>query len=324
MKTIYTGEKPKQEIADVFCSTIEELIKSDEKVMYIDADLMGSMKTKRLWKEYPSNVINTGIQEANMIGVAAGYYLLGLKPYVHTFAPFASRRVFDQIFLSVGYAHKSIRIIASDAGIMATYNGGTHMCFEDIALMRAIPGACVIDVSDAQMFRWFLRSTKDRQGVIYLRTPRRDLPDIYTNEERFEEGKGKVLREGEDITIVACGIMVATALQAAQKLALEGISSRVIDIITIKPIDKELLVQSAKETGAVLTLENHNVIGGLGSAVAELLSEAYPVPVVKVGVTDCYGQVGSEHYLREQYGLTVEASIEKAKHLVLKKEKMRG
>lgn len=318
-ETVFVGEKPKLEISDVFCATMEKLILEDPKVVYVDADLMGSMKSKLLWEKYPKNVFNTGIQEANMVGVAAGLYLTGMKPYIHSFAPFASRRVFDQVFLSVGYAHKSVRIIGSDVGIMATYNGGTHMCFEDTAMMRTVPDACVIDVSDAQMFDAFLQLTKDRPGVTYFRTPRRDLPDIYPKGTVFAEGKGKLLSEGRDVTLVASGIMVATALETQKVLADEGIFAQVIDIITVKPLDSDLLLESAKKTGAIVTAENHNILGGLGAAVCELVCEEYPVPVVRVGVKDSYGQVGCEAFLREQYHLTVVDMVKAAKQAIQKK-----
>lgn len=317
---IYTGEVLGMQPFEAFSQTMEELILSDPKVCYIDADLMGSLKTSDLWKKYPKNVRNTGIQEANMVGVAAGLYLTGMKPYIHSFTPFASRRVFDQVFLSVGYGGKSVRIIGSDAGIMATYNGGTHMCFEDVAMMRTIPGACVVDITDATMFSSFLKATKDRPGVTYLRTARRGVPNVYAPDTVFTEGQGKVLCEGTDVTIVACGILVGTAITAAQALAKEGISARVVDIVTIKPLDRELLLRCAKETGAIVTAENHNVIGGLGSAVAEYLSEESPVPVLKVGVQDRFGQVGGEQFLREQYGLTAENIMGKVRLAISKKQ----
>lgn len=317
---IYDGGKPKYEIHDVFTLTMEELIKEDSDVMYIDADIMGSMKSRRLWIEYPENVVNTGIQEANMVGVAAGYNLIGLKPYIHSFTPFISRRVFDQVFLSVGYAKKSVRMIGSDAGIAATYNGGTHMCFEDVALFRTIPEACIVDISDAQMLRSFLHSTKDRQGVTYIRTPRRDLPDIYPEGTEFEEGKAKILKEGDDATIIASGIMVGTAIEASQILEKEGINARVVDIVTIKPLDKELVLKCAEDTGLIVSAENHNVIGGLGAAIAEYLSETKMVPVMKIGIQDQYGQVGSLPYLRQAYNLTAEAIVKKVKKGMLIRE----
>lgn len=319
MELRYTGGKPELEVFQVFNKTMRALIEEDPKVVYLDADLMGSLKTADLWHDFPNNVFNTGIQEANMVGVACGMYLNGMKPYVHSFAPFASRRVFDQVFLSVGYGKKSIRVIGSDAGIMATHNGGTHMCFEDVAMMRSVPDACVVDVSDPTMCGAFLRLTKDRPGLTYIRTPRRDLPDIYLPDMQFEIGKGKVLREGRDVTLIGSGIMVATCLQAAQQLAEQGIDARVVDIVTIKPLDKELVRSCAQETGAIVTAENANIIGGLGSAVAEYLSEVQPTPVLRVGIRDEYGCVGMESYLREAYGLTPETISEQAKKAIMMK-----
>lgn len=323
MKIRYTGQKAEKEVFQVFNETMRHLIEQDARVVYLDADLMGSLKTQELWRRYPGNVLNTGIQEANMVGVACGLYLNGFKPYVHSFSPFASRRVFDQVFLSVGYGRKSVRVIGSDAGIMATHNGGTHMCFEDVAMMRTVPGACVVDVSDPVMCGAFLKMTKERPGLTYIRMPRRDLPDIYPPETDFAEGRGILLREGSDITLVGCGIMVATCLQAAELLAAEGIESRVIDIVTVKPLDEELLLDSAEKTGAVVTAENASVMGGLGSAVAECLSSAHPVPVLKVGIQDSYGRVGTEPFLRETYGLTPESVALRSREALELKETMK-
>lgn len=312
MNLIYDGKSIYKEIHQIFSETMEELFLENDKVIYLDADLMGSLKTKELWEKYPQNVFNCGIQEANMVGVASGLYLAGYKPYIHSFSPFATRRVFDQIFLSVAYAKKAVHIIGSDAGICATYNGGTHMCFEDVALIRSVPGSCIVDVSDATMFRYLLKQTKNRDGVTYFRTARRGLVDIYDPEETFEVGKGKVLKAGKDLTIIASGIMVATALEAARVLETRGIDAKVIDIITIKPLDKKLILDAAKETGAIITVENHNVIGGLGSAVSEFLSETYPVLVKKIGVDDQFGQVGCDSFLRKQYGLGIDNIVEES------------
>lgn len=299
----YDGQVPKKEIMQVYNETMEELFLQDESVVYLDADLMGSLKTSALWKKYPKHVFNTGIQEANMVGVACGMYLAGLKPYIHSFSPFASRRVFDQIFISAAYAKKSLKVIGSDAGIAATYNGGTHMCFEDIALYRAIPRACIVDVSDGCMFAYLLKALKDYQGVVYFRTARRGVKDIYKDTEAFEVGKGKILKEGTEATIIASGLQVAQAIEAANILEKEGITVRVIDPITVKPLDEELIIESAKKTGLIITSENHNVCGGLGDAVAAITAEHYPIPVLKNGVKDVFGQVGNECYLREQYHL---------------------
>ena len=317
MKLRYTGAAPEAEITQIFAPAMEELFRSDSKVIYLDADLMSSLKTQGLWKKCPDRVFNCGIQEANMVGVAAGLYLAGYKPYIHSFAPFITRRVFDQVFLSIGYGHKSVRLIGSDAGIMATDNGGTHMCFEDIAMMRTIPSACIVDVTDAVSFQELLRLTKDWDGPVYFRTGRRNVPDIYEKHTPFMIGEGKILTDGSDVTIIASGIMVATALQAKEILRGEGIAARVVDPITIKPLDEELILKCAGETGAIVTAENHSVHGGLGGAVAELTAEQHPVPVFRVGVRDLFGQVGPEAYLREQYQLRAKDIVEKA-HMAMR------
>ncbi|CDE88536.1 TPA: transketolase [Candidatus Gastranaerophilales bacterium HUM_20] len=311
-KTRYTGQAPEKEIIQTFNETMSELFEEDTNVVYLDADLMGSLKTHELWEKYPKNVFNCGIQEANMAGVAAGLYLNGFKPYIHSFSPFASRRIFDQLFLSVGYAKKSVRVIGSDAGIMATNNGGTHMCFEDVAMMRTVPNACVLEATDSVMFRAFLKQTKDREGLTYIRTARRGLKDIYMPDEKFEEGKGKILKEGHDITIIASGIMVATAIEASKILEQQGISAKVVDIITIKPIDEELVKKCAKTTKAIMVAENANVIGGLGSAVCDVLAEKPLVPIFKIGIQDQYGCVGNEQFLREKYEMSAENIVKYA------------
>lgn len=316
MKLRYTGAKAEKEVFEIIGETFQELFHEDPKVVYIDADLMGSLKTQNLWKEFPNNVFNTGIQEANMIGLACGMYLNGFKPYVHTFSPFATRRVFDQLAVSVAYAHKSIRVIGSDAGIMATHNGGTHMCFEDVAMVRSLPEACIVDVSDPLMCKEFMKMTKDRVGLTYIRTPRRDLKDIYEPSTQFEIGKAKVLVEGTDATLIASGIMVATCLEAAKVLAQNGISVRVVDIITIKPLDKDLVIESAQKTKNIVSVENANIVGGLGSAVCECLAENYPVKVIRIGIEDQFGCVGEEAFLREKYGLTVNNIVNKVKQMV--------
>lgn len=310
---IYSGDAPKKEIFQIFSDEMEKMIIEDPEVAYIDADLMASMRSKDLWKKYPNNVFNTGIQEANMIGVSAGMYLYGRKVYAHSFAPFATRRCFDQIFESIGYGRKSLRIIGSEPGICATDNGGTHMTFEDIALVRTIPDSTVIDISDGTMFAKMLHLTKDMSGVIYIRTPRRGLCDIYSEDEKFDIGKGKLVAEGSDCTIIASGIMVSTAIKVRKILADENINVEVIDPITIKPLDRQLILDSVMKTKKVVTLENHSIVGGLGGAVCELLAEEYPVKVKRIGIDEQYGQVGNETYLREVYGLSAEIVAEKVK-----------
>lgn len=316
-KIIYNGEKEKVAMKDIFASTLAELFEMDPEVVYLDADLMNSMGTTGLRKKNPERAIDCGVQEANMVGVAAGMSAIGKKPYVHTFGPFASRRCYDQMFMSVGYAKNNVRIIGSDPGVTAAFNGGTHMPFEDVAMYRAVPGAAIIDVVDSVQLRDVLISTKDRQGVTYIRTPRKNCVAVYDAASTFEIGKAQLLRDGTDVTIIAAGIMVAEALKAAAALQDEGISAQVIDIVSIKPLDEETVIASAKKTGAVVTAENSNVIGGLGGAVAECLSKYAPTKMRCVGVEDRFGQVGSENFLREEYELTPE-KIVKMVHEVLK------
>lgn len=319
MKLKYDGQPPKKEINEQFSDWLKELLEMDPKIVYLDADLMGCLKVKELWRQEPKRIFNCGIQEANMVGTAAGLFLAGYNPYIHSFTPFITRRVYDQVFVSVAYGDKSVHLIGTDAGILASANGGTHMCFEDVALIRVIPGACIVDVTDAAMFHQMLIRTKDWPGVTYFRTPRRGAPDIYYEDTDFKIGKGILLTEGNDVTIIASGIMVATALEAQKKLEAEGISAQIVDPITIKPLDEELILHSAAKTRAVVTAENHNVIGGVGSAVADLLSEKLPTPMEKVGIQDRFGQTGTVDYLRKQYGLTVENLIEQV-HNVLKRK----
>lgn len=255
-----------------------------------------------------------------MIGVAAGLSAGGKKPYCHTFGPFASRRCYDQLFLSVAYAGNSVRVIGSDPGVTAAYNGGTHMPFEDMALLRAIPGSTVIDITDAAMLEFVLRTTKDRQGLTYIRTSRKSFPAVYSADHPFEIGKGEVLRQGGDITIIACGLMVGEAMKAAEQLAGQGVDAHVVDMYTVKPLDAALVEKCAKETGAILTTENHNVIGGLGDAVgAAVLASGIPCKVHKHGVNDVFGSVGTQPDLQEHYGLTAAKIAEVAKALLARK-----
>jgi len=312
----YNGEYEKVLLRDVFAGTIEKLFKLDDQVVYLDADLMNAFSTLHLSKEYPERAIDCGVQEANMIGIAAGMSAAGKKPYVHTFASFAGRRCFDQVFLSVGYAKNSVRIIGSDAGVTAAYNGGTHMPFEDVALYRTIPGAAIFDIVDSVQLENVLINTKDRSGVTYIRTIRKKAVGVYGPGSEFEIGKANVLRDGKDVVIIACGIMVAEALKAAQILEEQGISAAVIDIVTIKPIDEETVLEYAKKTGAVVTAENANIIGGLGSAVAEVLGRKLPTRMGFVGVNDLFGEVGEEEYLRERFELTAEKIIKVVKDTV--------
>lgn len=320
-KVIYDGTPEEKDHKNVFGGTIEALAAEDAKVIYLDADLMNSAGTYKFWQAHPDQAINCGISEANMMGTAAGLSAVGRIPYVHTFGPFASRRCYDQVFLSIGYAGNSVRIYGSDPGVTAAFNGGTHMPFEDMALMRAIPDAAVFDLADGVQFEWLLREVKQRKGVTYMRSTRKRYKKIYEPGSTFEIGKGNLIREGTDLTIIACGLMVSEAMACAEALAQEGLSIRVIDMFCVKPLDKELVWQAAAETGAIVTAENHNVIGGLGDAVAAALLERQGVPFAKHGVQDRFGQVGPQDYLQEQYGLTAEALKKTVREVYARKQK---
>lgn len=304
------------EMRQMYANTLLELAKANPNVIGLEADLMSAISTNKIIKEIPEQIINTGIMEANMMGVAAGLSLTGRIPYVHTFGQFATRRTFDQLFISGGYAKTNIKILGSDAGVTAEHNGGTHMAFEDLGLVRLIPGAHVYEVSDSTMLRYLLRKIEKEHGIHYIRTIRKNAVKLYPENEVFEAGKGKVLREGGDVTIIASGIMVTESLKAADLLQEQGIEATVIDMFSIKPIDKDLIVKYAEKTKAVVTAENHNVIGGLGSAVAEVLSEYCPTRMRRIGVKEQFGQVGKLEYLKQFYKLTAKDIVSAAEEVV--------
>ncbi|WP_078543690.1 transketolase family protein [Litchfieldia alkalitelluris] len=301
------------EMRQMYASTILALAKKNPEVIALEADLMSAISTNKIIKEIPEQIINCGIMEANMMGVAAGLSITGKIPYIHTFAQFATRRAFDQLFVSGAYARCNLKIVGSDSGVTAEHNGGTHMAFEDLGLVRLIPGATVFEASDSTMLGYLLRSIEKERGIHYIRTVRKKAMKLYHEGETFEAGKGKVLREGNDVTLIASGIMVAESLAAAELLEKEGISAAVIDMFTIKPIDQELVVKYAEKTGLVITAENHNVIGGLGSAVAEVLGEHCPTPMYRIGVREQFGQVGVTEYLKKFYKLRASDIVEVVK-----------
>ena len=314
-----TLETEKQAMRDVYCQTMIDLANQNDRIVVMDADLMNSVGTVPFGEAHPERTVNCGIQEANMIGVAAGMSAVGMVPYCHTFGCFATRRCLDQIFVSAAFAKANIRIIGSDPGITAAMNGATHMPFEDMALYRAIPGAVVVDATDVPMLVSFLEMAKDLPGVKYIRVGRKNSCQVYEDGTTFEVGKGAVLREGTDAVIVACGIMVHEALQAAKQLAEEGIDVAVIDPVTVKPLDCQLIRTYAAKTGVLVTAENHNIIGGLGGAVCEVLCSRCPVPVERVGVKDRFGEVGPIDYLKQVMGLTAQDISLAAKKAISRK-----
>lgn len=300
---------------------LAELGAKNEKIVVMDADLSGSTKTSIFKKAFPDRFFNTGIAEGNMAGVAAGLAAAGQTVFISSFAMFAAGRAFEQIRNSICYPHLNVKICATHAGITVGQDGGSHQCLEDLAIMRVIPGMTVINPADAVEARLALFAAAEHDGPVYLRFGRAPVPVIFDeNAYTFRIGKGVCLRPGKDVTLVGTGITVDMSLKAAEALALEGIDARVINISTIKPIDREILVSASKETGAIVTAEEHNVIGGLGSAVCEVLSEEAPCPVVRVGINDVFGRSGSSNDLLEYYHLTAKEIAAKAK-LALKKAK---
>ena len=319
MNIVYNGEKDRA-FKDVLGAAIPHLAEEDPDVVYLDADLMGCIGTVKWAQANPDRGINCGIAEANMIGIAAGMSAVGFKPIVHTFGPFASRRCYDQVFLSGAYAGNSVTVLGTDPGVCAAFNGGTHMPFEDMALYRAVPGAYVFDITDAAMLEDVLTQCKDIHGVKYIRVGRKNNKKMYADGSKFEIGKGIVTKEdGTDAVIIACGIMVAKAMEAAEMLKKEGIHVTVIDMFTVKPLDEELVLKYAALAGAVVTAENHNKIGGLYSAVADLLCRKNPVPMEYVAVEDEFGEVGPQDYLEERFKLTAEHIVEKVKAAIARK-----
>lgn len=320
MSIVYNGENDRA-FKEILGSFIPRLCEEDRDVAYLDADLMSCIGTKKWADEHPDRAINCGIAEANMAGIAAGMSAVGWKPIIHTFGPFASRRCYDQIFLAGGYAGNSVTVIGSDPGVTAAFNGGTHMPFEDMALYRALPGAYVFDITDTVMLEDILRQCKDLQGVKYIRVPRKNNKKMYGDDTHFEIGKGIVTKEnGTDAVIFACGIMVAKAMEAAEMLAKnDKIQVTVVDMFTVKPLDEELVKTYAKSTGAIVTAENHNRIGGLTSAVADVLARKCPTPLEYAAIEDEFGEVGPQDYLEQRFKLTPEHIVEKVKAAIARK-----
>jgi len=298
---------------------------SDERVVVLDADLSKSTKTEIFKKKYPERFFNMGIAEGNMMAVAAGMATCGKIVFASTFAIFASERGCEQIRNSICYPRLNVKICATHAGISVGEDGASHQCVEDIAIMRSLPNMTVISPCDAVETRHAVKAAMDYIGPVYMRLGRLGVPVLFDESSyKFELGKGITLNKGNDVTIIATGLMVHIAADAVKKLAEEGISARLINIHTIKPIDKDIIINAARETGAIVTAEEHNVFGGLGSAVAEVLVQNYPVPVKMVGMEDTFGKSGKPAKLLEYYGLTAENICVKAREAINMKSKLKG
>lgn len=306
MQTIATRES--------YGSALVEIGKENPDLVVLDADLAAATKTSMFRKAFPDRHIDCGIAESNMAGIAAGLSLSGKIPFMSSFAMFAAGRAFEQVRNSIGYPHLNVKIGATHAGITVGEDGASHQCNEDIALMRTIPGMVVLNPSDDVEAKAAVRAAIEHEGPVYLRFGRLAVPVINDKPDyKFELGKGVVLREGKDVTIIATGLPVSECLAAADKLAADGIDAKVINIHTIKPLDEELVLAAAKETGKVVTVEEHSVIGGLGSAVCDVLSEKCPTKVMKIGINDTFGESGPAVELVKKYGLDADSIYAKVK-----------
>ena len=306
---------------DACCNTLMEMAEKNKDIVVLDSDLVNSSGLNPFFKAFPDRAIECGIAEANMIGIAAGLSAVGKVPFAHSFGCFASRRVCDQIMISCSYAKLNVRIIGSDPGVTAAKNGGTHMPFEDMGVLRSIPDITLIEPTDPVMMKDIIRQLVDAYGVYYIRMVRKEATSIYKEGSTFEIGKGNLLIDGTDVTIFASGIMVEEAVKASTILKTEGISARVVDMFTWKPIDKGMIARCAAETGCFVTAENHNVVGGLGAAIAEETVKSCPVPIEMVGVQDRFGQVGSVPFLKKEYNLTAMDIIDAARKAIARKAK---
>lgn len=304
---------------DAYGAALCELAEKRDDFVVFDADLAAATKTGAFKKVYPERFYNCGIAEQNMISVAAGFAATGKTVFASSFAMFAAGRAFEQVRNSVGYPHLNVKIGATHAGISVGEDGATHQCCEDIALMRTIPGMTIINPADATEAKKAVFAAAEMEGPVYMRFGRLAVPVVFDDDYKFEIGKGVELKAGTDVTVIATGLMVSEALEAYELLAKEGISARIINMATIKPIDRDIIIKAAKETGAIVTAEEHSVIGGLGAAVSEVVCEECPVPVIKVGVNDTFGMSGPAAELLDIFGLRAKDIVEKAKEAIAKK-----
>jgi transketolase len=290
-------------------------MEQDRHVCVLDADLAKASGTRGLYERFPKQMFDCGVAEQNMASIAAGLASYGFKPWIESFTPFATRRICDQIAISIAYAGMNVKIVGTDPGISAELNGGTHMSMEDVGVLRSIPGMVIFEPVDSVQLRAAMPVLNAYKGCLYMRLFRKELPDVFGEDYKFELFKADLLKEGKDLSIFVTGFLTKDVLTAEQELAAAGIDAEIINVHTIKPIDRETVLASARKTGAVLTVENHNVIGGLHSAVLEALAEE-KLPVCAVGVQDRFGEVGKMPYLREAMGLTVENIVATAKKAV--------
>jgi len=307
-----------KEMRMAYVDTLMELAEKNKNIVVLEADLMSCTNTGLFKKAYPDRHFNCGIAEANMVGIASGLSTLGKIPFAASFGCFSARRTYDQFFLSANYAKLNVKLVGTDPGVTAAFNGGTHMPFEELALMRVIPGLTFVEPSDPASCAAFVRLMAEEYGCHYLRIPRKPVPYLYSENETFKFGQAKVLKEGKDVCFVALGsLMVNQALKACEKLAEEGISAGVLDVLTLKPIDHDAILNQAGKVRAIISAENAQIAGGLGGAVAEILAEAgCSCKFARIGIRDEFGEVGTQDYLVDRFGLDVGSMVKKAQELV--------
>lgn len=293
----------KVEMRKIFCDTLIDLAKADERICIVNSDSRQISGTRDFEQAYPDRAFNVGIAEANMVGVAAGLAVSGKRPFVHAFGPFMTRRVLDQLTISLAYSKLNAVLVGLSPGIVAEINGGTHQSYDDIAAVRGIANTTIVEPFDGMQLRQMIPALLDLDGPVYLRYDRAVAPCFYGDDYRYQLGRADILRKGSDVTLISSGIMLTQCLEAAQILKENGIEARVLNMHTIKPIDQEAIIQAARETRGIITVENHNIIGGLGSAVAEVLVENYPAPMRRIGIRDRFGEVGNRAYLRQCLGI---------------------
>ena len=307
-----------KEMRAAYTDTLMALAETNKNIVVLEADLMSCTNTGIFKKAYPDRFFNVGVAEANMVGIASGLSTLGKIPFAASFGSFAARRVYDQFFLSANYARLNVKLTGTDPGVTAAMNGGTHMPFEELALMRVIPGLTVIEPSDPVSCSAFIRLMAEEYGCHYLRIPRKPVPYLYSENETFKFGQAKVLKEGKDLCFIALGsLMVNQSLKACAALAEAGISAGVLDILTLKPIDRDAVLEQAGKVRAIISAENAQIAGGLGSAVAEILAEnGCRCKFSRIGINDEFGEVGTQDYLVNRFGLDVGSLVKKAKELL--------
>lgn len=308
------NKKPRRDLRMAVVETLIDVMDTNPNVVALEADLGDASGFNKIKAIHPERFINVGIAEANMVGVAAGLSLIDYVPFIHSFGPFASRRVFDQLFLSGGYADTTINVYGSDPGFNAGPNGGTHTTFEDVALIKMIPNSIICDAADDVQMEWIVRELAKLKGVHYIRGNRKAVRNVYAQGSTFNLGKGNVVKEGSDVLLITAGQILSDALDAAESLQEQGISVEVIDMFTIKPFDTDLVLEKAKNKKAIVTFENHSIYGGIGSTVAEILAEnTVNVPLYRMGVDERFGQVGSQEYLQKEFNLTASDVIDTIK-----------